>query len=83
MPADGYGDLPRRERTTTGFRPTCQCPEADPVPCTILDPFGGSGTTAQVAEKLGRDSIVCELDERCDALMDERIGKQLSIAGAA
>lgn len=50
---------------------------------TILDPFGGSGTTAQVAEKLGRDSIVCELDERCDALMDDRLGKQLSIAGAA
>jgi hypothetical protein len=50
---------------------------------TILDPFGGSGTTAQVAEKLGRNSIVCELDERCDALMGGRMGKQLSIAGAA
>ena len=50
---------------------------------TILDPFGGSGTTAQVAEKLGRNSIVCELDERCNALMDARLGGQLTIAGAA
>lgn len=39
---------------------------------TVLDPFGGSGTTAQVAIETGRRAIVCELNgdylpliERC------------------
>ncbi|MCA9251625.1 MAG: site-specific DNA-methyltransferase [Phycisphaerales bacterium] len=29
---------------------------------TILDPFGGSGTTAVVAEKYGRNAVICELN---------------------
>ena len=29
---------------------------------TVLDPFGGSGTTGQVAEKLGRDAVLVELN---------------------
>ena len=29
---------------------------------TILDPFGGAGTTALVANRLGRDAILCELN---------------------
>lgn len=47
---------------TTGWRPSCRCPDAPPVPCTVLDPFGGAGTTALAAANLGRDSIVCELN---------------------
>lgn len=30
---------------------------------TVLDPFGGSGTTAVVADRLGRNSILTELNE--------------------
>lgn len=30
----------------------------------VLDPFGGSGTTGEVCERLGRDSILIDLDER-------------------
>jgi hypothetical protein len=34
------------------------CPEGG----TVLDPFGGSGTTAQVAINLNRNAILCELN---------------------
>lgn len=33
-----------------------------PVPCTVLDPFGGSGTTGAVAQELGRRGIIIELN---------------------
>jgi DNA modification methylase len=37
--------------------------DAHPVkPCTVLDLFGGTSTTAEVATALGRRSIVCELN---------------------
>ena len=39
----------------------------------VLDPFGGSGTTAGVAIKNNRDAILCELNEEYAALMDDRI----------
>ena len=47
--------------------------------CTVLDPFGGSGTTAQVALEHGCNAIVCELNpdyvplihQRCDSLLNK------------
>jgi len=50
------------QSTTTGWEPTCTCSPQEPVPCTVLDPFGGSGTTAEVARSLGRDCILIELN---------------------
>jgi len=32
-----------------------------PVPCIVLDNFGGSGTTKNVADRLGRRGVICEL----------------------
>ena len=49
-----------------------------PIGGTVLDPFGGSGTTAGVALKHGRKAILCELNPAYAELMPERI---LSIAG--
>jgi DNA modification methylase len=37
-----------------GFRPVCSCPEHTPVPCLVLDPFSGAGTTGLVAAQHGR-----------------------------
>lgn len=50
------------DHQTTGWSPGCECPDNEPVPATILDPFGGVGTTALVAEELGRDCILIELN---------------------
>jgi DNA modification methylase len=46
------------------------------VPCTVLDPFLGSGTTGLVAARLGRDSKGIELspgyvDMDCRRLKEE------------
>ena len=39
----------------------------------VLDPFMGSGTTAMVSKKLGRDYIGCELHEEYGTLIQERV----------
>lgn len=50
-----------RNRIST-WAPGCACPEAaDPIPCLVMDPFGGSGRSAKVAVALGRDALVIEL----------------------
>jgi hypothetical protein len=43
-----------------------------PIPCTVLDPFGGSGTTGAVALELGRHAILCELNEEYLKLIETR-----------
>lgn len=44
-----------------------------PVGGTVLDPFGGSGTTAGVALRHGRRAILCELNPEYAALMPDRV----------
>ena len=39
----------------------------------VLDPFMGSGTTAYVAQKLGRKYLGCELNPEYKSLQDERL----------
>jgi adenine-specific DNA methylase len=63
-------------KATTGWRPTCTCPEADSIPCTVLDPFFGSGTTGLVAERLGLDCIGVELSPDYAAIAEARLDKQ-------
>ena len=40
---------------------------------TVLDPFGGAGTTALVADRLWRDAILCELNPEYATLARSRI----------
>jgi len=40
---------------------------------TVLDPFGGAGTTALVAERHGRNSILCELNPAYAAMAEARL----------
>lgn len=44
-----------------------------PVDGTVLDPFGGSGTTGQVAKSLGRNAILIELNPNYIPLIEERV----------
>ena len=46
---------------TIGWKPSCKCGHKETVPCVVLDNFGGSGTTKNVAERLGRRGVMCEL----------------------
>jgi site-specific DNA-methyltransferase (adenine-specific) len=43
------------------------------VPCLVLDPFAGSGTTLAVAKGLGRDYLGIELNPAYKKLIEARI----------
>ena len=44
----------------------------------MLDPFGGSGTTAGVAIELGRSAVICELNPAYVSLAVDRIETVIS-----
>jgi hypothetical protein len=79
--------------TTLGWSPSCACkpPGSDgldkpgeweftypPIPCTVLDPFAGSGTTNLVARNHGRHSIGIELNADYLKIAADRLS-QLSL----
>lgn len=45
-----------------------------PVGGAVLDPFGGSGTTAQVAMEHFRNAVLCELNPEYVTLIHQRLG---------
>lgn len=47
-----------------------------PVGGIVLDPFMGSGTTAQVAQNLGRQYFGCELNPEYKLLQDKRLAQR-------
>lgn len=72
-----------------GWVPTCKCYQGNsvhpievdlkPVPCTVLDPFSGAGTTALVAAKMGRDAIGIELNPAYVEMSRKRIVGELGM----
>ena len=61
--ARGFGESIAADYLTVGWRPTCSCrgQRGRTVPCVVLDPFGGSGTTARVAVELNRRAVSVDL----------------------
>jgi DNA modification methylase len=69
---------------TLGWQPTCKCADirysgrgaikqpSSIIPCTVLDPFAGSGTTGMVALELGRKAILIELNPAYCKLIERR-----------
>ncbi len=54
------------------WQPGCDCERHDPMACTVLDPFLGSGTTAAVAQRLGCRCVGIELNEAYCRLAADR-----------
>ncbi len=48
----------------------------------VLDPFGGAGTTGLVADRLGRDAVLIELNPAYAQMAHERIVRPLPLLGA-
>jgi DNA modification methylase len=77
--------LGETQKETLCWRPSCSCSsyatEADavvmlnfhPVPATVLDPFAGAGTTGLVADRLGRNAILIELNPAYADMARKRI----------
>jgi DNA modification methylase len=65
------GVMGYNQTRTLGWHPACAC-EAPAVPCTVLDPFAGTGTVGAVAEQLGRHSVLIELSPAYVKIADRR-----------
>ena len=79
---DGNRDPKRHvtERQTTGWQPTCECDtDMPPMPCVVLDPFFGSGTTGIVAARLGRRCIGIELNADYVKLAHRRLAEEVPL----
>ena len=73
------------ERRRAEWREACRpvfarwremCAAAESVatlPCVVLDPFGGSGTTGMVADRHGRHAALCELNPGYAEMAERRI----------
>ena len=67
-----------KEVIQVGWEATCKC-NAGIKKSVILDPFGGSGTTGLVANNLGRDAILIELNKEYVEIAKKRLGEDLGL----
>ncbi|WP_221415991.1 site-specific DNA-methyltransferase [Brevundimonas bullata] len=71
---DGHVPGWSNQVTTTGFAPSCKC-GAGHAPAKVLDPFGGAGTTALVADRMGLDCTIIELNPEYAEIARSRIAR--------
>jgi DNA modification methylase len=62
-----------------GLKKQCDCETNETKPGTVLDPFGGSGTTGIVANSHNRNAILVELNPDYVDIMQARFTKELGI----
>jgi DNA modification methylase len=56
-----------------GLQKQCDCETNETKGGTVLDPFGGSGTTGLVASKHNRNAVLCELNEGYIDIAEKRL----------
>ena len=59
-----------------GMQKQCDCKTNETKPGTVLDPFGGSGTTGIVANNHNRNAILIELNKEYIEIATERLNKE-------
>ena len=71
---DGNRDPERHvtEYVDLGFYQACECRTDETAKSIVLDPFAGSGTTAQVAQENGRQWIMCEANTKYISMIKKR-----------
>jgi hypothetical protein len=76
-PAEVGNRDPKRHVTdfkTVGWRSGCQH-DGEPVGCTVLDPFAGSGTVGVVCRRMGLDFVGVELNPEYCAMARRRVSR--------
>lgn len=68
----------RRKDNPDAWKPACSCPAHKPIPCTVLDCFGGSGSTGTAAYWLGRKSILIDISAKNRTVMRKQVRRQPS-----
>lgn len=76
LTSPGYSVRADRNATTIGWT---DCGHDDWRAGIVLDPFGGSGTTLEAAQAVGRHAIGIDLDERNADLARERVGMFMEV----
>ena len=74
---NGKGDAGYNSTKTLGWSASCKCKDAEVVPCTVFDPFTGSGTTAIVSLKHNRNFIGTELNPEYIKIAEARIKEEV------
>lgn len=74
----GFAQRLEKRTSTTGWRASCTC-NAGVAHCTVLDPFGGAGTTGLVADRLQRNAILIELNPEYAEMARRRIEKEAGL----
>jgi DNA modification methylase len=76
----GRGVRAVRTTSITGYACACAEPTAPTTPAVVLDPFGGTGTTALVAKALGRVGISVDLSHDYCRLAQWRTNDRAQLA---
>ncbi len=77
----------RKVSETKGWAPSCECDATDPIakaprPAVVLDCFAGAGTVGLVADRLGRNAILIELNPEYADMARARIADDAPLIAA-
>ena len=71
--------LKRMGSKTYRWAPTCDCDYKEPKPCMVMDPFGGVGSTAIAALRLGRDCTLVDIGDKFVPLAKSRMQEEFGM----